>query len=204
MKDKLLVIISLCGLLAAAAYLLTGQGGKQGSDLTNFSAQNGKVIVVFGDALNAEQGIETYPSHLAKITGLDVRNMTLAGETTNTALERINAVTEIKPNYVLVTLGAQDLKNQIDLKETLDNLTKVFTTLQANGSAVVYLSVVPPLVGDNWAMAIKDVVRTQGVLWVDDIMAGVWTKPELMSDASNPNAKGHEVIAARLKNVVNF
>jgi lysophospholipase L1-like esterase len=204
MKDKLLVIISICGLLGAATYLLTGQGTKQESSLTNFSAQNGKVIVVFGDALNAVEGTETYPNHLAKITGLDVRNMTLAGDTTKTALERIKAVTEIKPNYVLVTLGAQDLKNQVDLKETLDNLTKVFTTFQANGSAVVYLSVVPPLVGDNWAMAIKDVVRAHGVLWVDDIMAEVWSKPELMNDALNPNEKGHEVIAARLKNVVNF
>ncbi len=204
MKDKLLVIIALCGLLAAAAYMLTSQSSKQESNLTNFSAQNGKVIVVFGDALNAVEGSETYPNHLAKITGLDVRNLTLAGDSTKTALERINSVIEMKPNYVLVTLGAQDLKNQIDLKETLDNLTKVFTTLQANGSAVVYLSVVPPLVGDNWAMAIKDVVRAQGVLWVDDIMAEVWSKPELMADAMSPNEKGHEVIAARLKNVVNF
>lgn len=204
MKDKLLILTAFCGLLIAVAYLLTGQGNKQESDLTNFSTQNGKVIVVFGDALSAVQGTETYPTRLAKMSGQDVRNMTLSGDTTKTALERINSVTEMKPNYVLVTLGAQDLKNQIDLKETLDNLTKIFTTLQASGAAVVYLSVVPPLVGDNWAMAIKDVVRSQGVLWVDDIMADVWTKPELMSDASSPNEKGHEVIAARLKNVVNF
>jgi acyl-CoA thioesterase-1 len=204
MKDKLLVIAALCGLLVAGAYLLSGRSSKQESNLTNFSTQDGKVIVVFGDALNAVEGTETYPTYLAKITGLDVRNMTLAGDTTKTSLERINAVTEMKPNYVLVTLGAEDLKNQIDLKETLDNLTKVFTTLQASGAAVVYLSVIPPLVGDNWAMAIEGVVRSQGVLWVDDIMADVWTKPELMSDDSSPNAKGHEVIAARLKNVVNF
>ena len=198
------MIIALCGLLAATAYIFTGQGKKQESNLTNFSTQNGKVIAVFGDALNTIEGAETYPSHLAKITGLDVRNLTRAGDTTKTALERISSVTDMKPNYVLVTLGAQDLKNQIDLKETLDNLTKVFAALQASGSAVVYLSVVPPLVGDNWAMAIKDVVRIQGVLWVDDIMADVWTKPELMNDALSPNEKGHEVIAARLKNVVNF
>jgi lysophospholipase L1-like esterase len=205
MKAKAVVLAVFGGMIIAGVYLMIVRGQEGSSNLKNFSGQTGKVVIAFGDGLisaQETQNVPTYSSYLAKLNGLEFFDMTVAGETSTNALDRIDSVTTLKPNYVLVTLGTEDLKRQIDLKETLDNLSKIFMGLQANGAAVLYLSVVPPMVGDNWAMAIKDVVKTHGVLWVDDVMAEVWNKPELLLDGSLPNEKGHEMIAARVKEVL--
>jgi lysophospholipase L1-like esterase len=205
MKSKAVVLAVFGGMILAGVYLMIVRGQEGSSNLKNFSGQTGKVVIAFGDGLVSEQeprNVATFPSYLAKLNGLEFSDLTMPGEITAKALERIGSVTALKPNYVLVTLGTEDLKRQIDLKDTLDNLSKIFTGLQTSGAAVLYLSVVPPMVGDNWAMAIKDVVKTHGVLWVDDVMADVWNKPELLIDGSLPNEKGHEMIAARVKEVL--
>ncbi len=203
MNSKTTALIVISAVVLVGIYF-TMFGSKEGSSLTNFSSQNGKVVVAFGDSLSRQDGqsVLTFPNYLSKLTNSDVQDLTVAGETTVSAIARLETATALNPNYVLVTLGTEDLNKQIDLKETIDNLATIFSSLQATGAAVVYLSVVPPMVGDNWEMAVKDVVKAHGVLWVDDIMVDVWDKPELLNEILLPNDKGHEVIAARIQDVL--
>jgi len=205
MNGRAVAFVVFGGMIATGIYLMVARGQTGSFNLKNFSGQSGKVVVTFGDALTLPQELQsasTFSSYLANIEELDFKDATLAGETSSGALERIEEVTSLNPNYVLVTLGSEDLKSQIELRETLDNLSKIFVSLQENGAAVVYLSVVPPMVGDNWSMAIKDVVKIHGVLWVDDIMADLWNKPEFLLGDSLPNEKGHEMIATRVREVL--
>ncbi len=203
MNSKTTALIMISAVVLVGIYF-TMFGSKEGSSLTNFSSQNGKVVVAFGDSLSRQDGqsVLTFPNYLSKLTNSDVQDLTVAGETTVSAIARLETATALNPNYVLLTLGTEDLNKQIDLKETIDNLATIFSSLQATGAAVVYLSVVPPMVGDNWEMAVKDVVKAHGVLWVDDIMVDVWDKPELLNEILLPNDKGHEVIAARIQDVL--
>lgn len=169
--------------------------------LTNFK-QDGSKIVAFGDSLTAGFGASdpanTYPAKLAALFAKDVINLGRNGETTASALRRVQEVLNQKPNYVLITLGGNDLRQRVDLGQTLANLERLFTELQQAGIAVAYVSINPPLVGDNWSMAIRDVVRSNGVLWIDDVMKGLWGDSALMADAVHPNDSGYEIMATRI------
>lgn len=169
--------------------------------LTNFK-QNGAKVVAFGDSLTAGFGASdpslTYPAKLSALMGVEVINLGHNGDTTAAALRRVRDVIDLKPNYVLITLGGNDLRQQVDLATTLANLERLFSDLQQAGIAVVYVSINPPLIGDNWIMAIRDVVRSKGVLWVDDVMKDLWGDSTMMSDAVHPNDRGYEIMAARI------
>lgn len=170
--------------------------------LTNFPDFKGKKIVAFGDSLTFGYGASdpqfSYPARLTKLLGEEVINLGENGDTTVSALKRIDQVLAVNPGLVLITLGGNDLRQSLDLAETINSLEAIFRKLQENGIAVAYLSIKPPLVGDNWSMAIKDVVRSSKVLWIEDILADLWGNPEFMSDSAHPNDKGYDKVAARV------
>jgi lysophospholipase L1-like esterase len=170
-------------------------------EIVNEDVQISK-IVAFGDSLTAGVGAtleNSYPGQLAKILGRDIENAGRSGDTTASALARLKKdVLSKNPDLVLVTLGGNDLKNRVELGESMERLEKIFQDIQSTGAAVVYLSIDPPLVGDNWLLSVKDVCKRNGVLWVDRIMQGLWDNGDLMSDSIHPNAKGYGLIAVKV------
>jgi lysophospholipase L1-like esterase len=195
---KALTTIALLGVVAWILYL---QGGSRGSWPVVNEAQAGKTIVAFGDSLTSGYGADaekSYPKQLEGLIGHPVLNLGKNGETTTSALTRLDEVIAQKPNYVLITLGGNDLRQRTPLDETVTNLETIFTRLQEAGAMVVYLSIHPPLIGDNWIMAIEDVCRRKGVLWVDRIMRELWEDSSRMADSVHPNAEGYGVIAGQV------
>ena len=76
----------------------------------------GESIICFGDSLTygtgASQGMD-YPSQLSRLIGRPVINAGIPGDTTATALARLDRdVLSLSPRIVLITLGGNDLKNR--------------------------------------------------------------------------------------------
>lgn len=164
-------------------------------------AADASSLVAFGDSLTHGTGAaqnESYPAWLASMSGTKIANLGRSGDTTGTALERINEVLERKPEIVLVTLGGNDLLARTPLDETLGNLRKAFQRMHEAGSMAVYLAIDPPGVGDNWAMAIEHLCKEEGVLYVPGVMKGLWGDASLMADQVHPNARGYKVMAERV------
>jgi len=90
---------------------------------------NTEIIVCFGDSLTfgtgAGKGMD-YPSQLAKMIRKTVINKGIPGDTTTTALRRLNRdVLSKNSDFVLITLGGNDLKNGVSMNVAFGNLTQV-------------------------------------------------------------------------------
>lgn len=162
----------------------------------------GAVIVAFGDSLTRGYGAgqgEAYPDVLAELIGRKIINEGVDGDTTVTALNRVDRVLVHKPDVVIITLGGNDILRRIPYEQTVSNLEEIFERLQTGGAMVVYAAVDPPLGGKNWINAVRTLCRERGVLYVESILHGLWSDTEMMSDTIHPNAKGYRVVAERIQ-----
>ena len=197
---KKLQNIAVLVILAAAAVWWLKPDGKD-AEVKNRRDPAG-VIVAFGDSLTrgdtAAPGLP-WPALVQEgLPGSRVVNLGRNGETTASALDRIDKVLEVKPAVVIVTLGGNDLIQRITLGETRANLIRIFQTLQEAGVMVFYTSIAPPAVGDNWTMALEQLTGEEGVALIPTIIAGIWGEPGLMADRIHPNDAGHRKIAAKV------
>ncbi|MCX6117365.1 MAG: GDSL-type esterase/lipase family protein [Proteobacteria bacterium] len=178
-----------------------GIGSNSASSLINIDTSSWKKGVAFGDSLTAGQGAKsqngTYPAQLELLTGFKIVNLGKNGDTTSSAKKRLSMVLAEKPDFVIITLGGNDLRQKIRTNETVQNLEFIFREIQSVGAGVVYLSINPPMVSSEWNAELKRVVHANGVLWVDDVMKDLWTNSDLMSDVIHPNEKGYAIIAER-------
>lgn len=141
------------------------------------SSQTGQVVVAFGDGHSA-----LYPKILSRVLNLDVATLAVAGDTTLAALARVDDVLAKRPNFVVVTLGLDDLEKQTPLDETIRDLDTIFTRLQGGGALVAYLPIEPKVgTGDNWIMAIQQLCREKRVLLIPPVRSEGLT-PELAAD----------------------
>ncbi len=82
------------------------------------TGRQARSIVCFGDSLTYGTGASLgmdYPSQLSRLIGKPVINAGIPGDTTATALSRLDRdVLGRSPRIVLITLGGNDLKNRQD------------------------------------------------------------------------------------------
>lgn len=150
----------------------------------------------------------SYPALLAGSTVIKVYNEGYIGATTNYALEfAINSVFTKKPALVLLEFGANDFLQEIDSKVVESNLSKLIDTIRQFGSKVVLISflcreMISNLPPDSYFASrkedaemylkmLKRVAENNSVLFVENAMKGIYWKPDMMSDAIHPNAKGY-------------
>jgi len=168
--------------------------------VTNAPPREG-LIVAFGDSLTRGKGAEpgrTYPEQLAGMLGLPIENLGVNGQTTRGGLDALKALVKKTPAVVIITLGGNDIIRKHPRESTFSNLEQIFRLLTGCGAMVVYAAIEPPFVSDKWVKGIRDICRNHGVLYVPDVMDGMWLDQDLMSDAIHPNSKGYELLARRV------
>jgi len=162
----------------------------------------GSNIIAFGDSLTAGYGAnpgEDYPSDLTKLLGLEVINAGVSGDTTDSALARIDAdVLQRSPRIVIVGLGGNDFLRGSTPASTEANLRTIIKRIQASGAMVVLLGFNFPSLGANWGAMYKRVASDEGCLLIPDLLDGIIGDPALKSDEIHPNAKGYAVMAERV------
>lgn len=148
----------------------------------------------FGDGIGADRA---WPTLVAKRLGLRLVNRSVAGDTTERGLARLDEVLAERPRLVIVELGGNDMMQRAGPEKMRENLDVIFDRIQKSGAMVLYVSVPTPLNGkyeSAWAAS----CREHGVWYVRDILSGVFGTPSLMYDSIHPNAEGHERIAERM------
>jgi len=170
------------------------------------------VIVALGDSLTAGLGVspdEAYPAVLEarlRRDGFEYRmvNAGVSGDTSAGGLRRIDWVLKLRPDVVIVALGANDGLRGQPPDALRDNLTRIVERARVAGARVLLAGMrVPPNYGDEYARAFAGVypavARATGVPLAPFLLDGVAGDARLnQPDGIHPTAEGQRVIAERL------
>lgn len=193
MHMKSIYIISGCVLAAIIIYLFIPSS----YEIRNANPAS-DTIVCFGDSLThgtgAKKGMD-YPSQLSGLIGREIINAGVPGDTTATALSRIDDILEENPGIVLLTLGGNDLKNRVNKNTTFKNLEIIINKLQDNGALVVLGGIDIPVWGRGFGDAYQELAEKTGSVLVPDILNGIFGKRRLMCDSIHPNSEGYTIMA---------
>ncbi len=121
-------------------------------------------LMIYGDSLSAAYGIDPKKGWVSLLQsrlqpdGVTVINSSISGETTRGGLNRIKAdLARIKPNLVVLVLGANDGLRGLPIGETRKNLQSIINNTQAAGAKVVLIGVqIPPNYGIEYARQFRD------------------------------------------------
>jgi acyl-CoA thioesterase I len=161
----------------------------------------GAGIIAFGDSLTAGFGAATgddYPSQLSRITGMTVQNAGVSGDTTESALARVDDVIARNPRIVIVGLGGNDFLRRLPLSSTEANLRTIVRRIQEAGAMVVLLGFRFPSISGNYEDMYERVAEEERALLVEGTLKGILNNPALKSDEIHPNARGYELMATRV------
>lgn len=174
------------------------------------------VITVLGDSITAGHGLPgkaALPNqlHLA-LTRLGVANIVRAagvsGDTTAGGLGRVDFSVQKDTDLAIVALGGNDLLQGLDPKGTRANLDGIIKKLKARKIPVLLAGILAPTqVGGGYARDFNAVftslAKMHGVTLYPNLIEGVARQRALnQPDGIHPNARGVQVITARLAPVV--
>lgn len=156
-------------------------------------------VVCFGDSLTRGYGAThgmNYPARLEEMTGIEIINSGVSGNTTAGGLARLEEdVLAFEPDVVLITLGGNDLKNRVNVDTARANLTRIIQRIQAAGAMVVLGGIDIPLYGKGYLKMYESLARQTGSVLIPNILEDIFGNSELMSDSIHPNDKGYEIMA---------
>lgn len=172
------------------------------SHVTNLES-GGAATIAFGDSLTAGYGAtegEDYPSRLSVTTGITILNAGRNGDTTKSALERIESdVLTRDPRLVIIGLGGNDYLRKVPIETTEENLRTIIRRVQESGAAVILLGFRFPSLTTRYGPMYERVAEEEGALLIPDLLDGILSNPSLRSDTIHPNAAGYEIMAERIK-----
>jgi lysophospholipase L1-like esterase len=160
-----------------------------------------EIIICFGDSLTSGTGASAgmdYPSQLARMLGKPVINKGIPGDTTTSALRRLDRdVLSQNPDIVLITLGGNDLKNGVSKNIAFRNLEYIVKTIQGRGAKVIIGGLKFPGRDRGYGREYNELAKESGATLIPDIFAGIVDNLDLMSDPIHPNDAGYRIIAQR-------
>ena len=160
------------------------------------------VILAFGDSLTHGTGASeetAYPAVLAALSGHEVVNAGVPGDTTATGLQRLPGVlAEYRPRLVLLCLGGNDMLHGEPASVIENNLRLLVQTIRASGAEVVLIGVPEPRLFGGAPAFYARVADDMKLPLEDDVFNQVLRDNRLKSDPIHANAAGYRVVAERL------
>jgi acyl-CoA thioesterase-1 len=170
------------------------------------------VIVAFGDSLTAGFGVpqaDAYPALLQERLQREgyayrVVNAGVSGDTTAGGLRRVDWALKLKPEIVIVELGANDALRGQDLTSVRANLDQIVERFQAAGARVLVAGMRLPInygprYGSEFQRMFEDVAKKRKAAYMPFFLDGVGGNARLnQGDGIHPTAEGYKIIADRL------
>ena len=166
-------------------------------------------ILALGDSLTEGLGVDAddnYPAQLeAKLkqmgyTNVDVVNSGLSGETSTGLINRLDWVSQTKPDITILTIGANDAIRGLDVATVEGNIRTAVKHLQDNGSEVILsgMQIYDNLGSDyvkSFAAIYPRVAKDMNVTLIPFFLDGVGGDPALnQADAIHPTKDGYKII----------
>jgi len=166
----------------------------------------GNGVIAFGDSLvegvGASDGRDLV-SQLSQRIGVSITNAGRGGDTTGTALQRLDsAVLSRNPRIVIVLLGGNDILRRIPHAQTFANLDQIVTRIRQRGAAVIVVGLDFGVFSNSYADAYEDLARRSKSGLVSDVLDGILGNTDLMADQIHPNNRGYGIMADRIEPVL--
>lgn len=184
----------------------------------NYTGQDNKTILFFGDSITAGYGLETEQAFPAlvqeKIDSLNlpynIVNAGLSGETSAGGLRRIDWVLQQPVDIVIIELGGNDGLRGIDPENTKENLQGIIDKIESKypDTEIILTGMqAPPNMGDNYTSRFRqvffDLADENDVTFLPFILEGVAGDPELnQRDGIHPTSEGHQILAENVWEVM--
>lgn len=177
-------------------------------NMENSFSDNSKTILAFGDSLTAGFGLsidESYPSILEnklKENGYNYRvvNAGFSGDTTHGGLLRIKWSMKVKPDIVILELGANDSMRGIPAKEAKENLSKIIEIIMQEKSEILFVGMKAPRnTGKSYYEEFDKIYPELSSKYklhlIPFFLEGIARKPEYnLGDGIHPNYSGYKFI----------
>jgi lysophospholipase L1-like esterase len=184
--------------LLAVFLALTGAPGCSDSP----TAPSAVTVVAFGDSLTfgiGTTGDNDYVSLLSSRTGVAIVNAGRPGDTTASALARIDsAVLSRDADIVIVLLGGNDLLQSVPVQQRIANITTIVQQIRADGAAVILVELGSGSL-DPFEGALPGIAGQTSSTLVPALLDGIFGVPGLMADLIHPNNAGHAIMADRIE-----
>lgn len=166
-------------------------------------------ILALGDSLTEGLGVDSddnYPAQLEATlkqmgyTHIEVVNSGLSGETSTGLVNRLDWVTQTKPDITILTIGANDAIRGLDVATVEANIRTAVQHLQDNGSQVILggMQIYDNLGTDyvnSFAAIYPRVAEDMNVTLIPFFLDGVGGNPKLnQADAIHPTREGYTII----------
>lgn len=168
----------------------------------------GAVVLALGDSLTFGTGATpdtAYPAELARLTGWEVVNAGVPGDTAAQARERLPALLDTAGAQLLIlSIGGNDFLRRLPEAETRAHVEAICDTALARGLQVMLLAVPRPSLSaaigsltDHPMYA--DIAAARAVVLQREGWSEVLADADLRSDAIHANARGY---AQQARNIV--
>jgi acyl-CoA thioesterase I len=164
------------------------------------------VVLAFGNSVTYGTGAapgEDWPALLAALTGWQVINAGIPGDTAEAGKGRIKALLdEHRPALVIIEMGGNDFLRRRPANAIKEDLRLIVRLARDAGSQVVLigvpeLSLLAVVAGKPSDSTIfRALAEEEKISLVSDVFSDVLARPELCADRIHPNAEGYRRMAA--------
>lgn len=168
----------------------------------------GSTVLALGDSLTSGVGATpdtAYPTVLQSLTGWQVVNGGVSGDTSAQALARLPALLqEHQPRLVIVSIGGNDFLRQMSAGAAKATIREISRTAQAAGAQVLLVAVPQVSLLAAGTGSLKDhplyteLAEELKLPLHADGWADVLSKPDLRADTVHANAQGYRQFAEGL------
>ena len=200
---KALILVGVL-IIVVAVFLLLAGNSSSNKNIKNYPS-SGTNIIAFGDSLVLGVGSSVgndFVSVLSRQLNIPIENLGRAGDTTDAAKGRLNEVLERDPKVVLLLLGGNDYLRQIPKEEIFSNLGIIIESIQNSGAIVILLGVKGGILRDNYKSDFKKLSIQYQTVYIENVLDGIISNPDLMYDSIHPNNDGYKIIADRIYPVI--
>ena len=180
----------------------------------NAAAATGeRTLLVFGDSLSAAYGLRADQGWVAQLQqrlttegyGYRVVNASVSGETTSGGRNRIErALSQHRPQLVVLELGANDGLRGLPVKDARENLRAMIQTSRRAGARVLLLGIrIPPNYGPQYTRSFDamftSLATEMKVPLMPFLLEGIALDARYMqADGLHPNAAGQPRVLANV------
>lgn len=189
----------------ASVLLLAACGGKSGKKQTKIAA--GSTVLALGDSLTYGYGAnpdESYPAQLQKLTGWDIINGGISGDTSEQALSRLPALLQRQPKLVIIGIGGNDFLRKFPEAETRANIAEIIESVQKKNIPAVLVGVPHLSVGALFGHLsdhplYQELAEQYKIPLFGDAWSEILSDEKLKSDQIHANAAGYKAFAEKLE-----
>jgi len=199
-RRRLLALLGLLPVLAAC-------GKKRPRGGTTALPAHARVLAL-GDSLTAGNGAsreQAWPAQLAQLTGWQVDNAGVSGDTSAGALQRLPALlAQHRYDAILVGIGGNDMLRKLSARTMREHITRIVRHAREHTARVALIATPAPeplraAMGTLQDAALyAEIARAENVLLLDKVYASVLSNAALRSDPIHANAQGYAEIARQL------